>query len=67
MNKQQKEHTVELSEVKYKTPFEKQIKYSDEELVIVDNLREIPSVDNLKITFNAITVCLSTKNKKEQV
>jgi len=53
--------------VKYKTPFEKQIKYSDEELVIVDNLREIPSVGNLKITFNAITVCLSTKNKKEQV
>ena len=53
--------------MKYKTPFEKQIKYSDEELVIVDNLREIPSVDNLKITFNAITVCLSTKNKKEQV
>jgi len=51
------EQTVGLSEVKMRTSFEEQIKYSDEELVIVDNLREIPNMDNLRITFNIIAAC----------
>lgn len=55
------EQTVGLSEVKMRTSFEEQIKYSDEELVIVDNLREIPNMDNLRITFNIIAVCLRGK------
>ncbi len=55
---QQYEQIIHLPEVKSRTSHEEQVRYSDDELVILDNVRELPAMDNLKITFNIVVVCV---------
>ncbi len=56
--KEQSLHHISIQDLLELSPSDDLIKYSDEELVIVDDLREIP-VLNSKIAFNVVAVCVS--------
>ncbi len=56
--KDQQLHHISIQDLPDLTPSDELIKYSDEELVIVDDLREIPTL-NSKIAFNVVAVCVS--------
>ncbi len=51
-------HHISIQDLPDLSPSDDLIKYSDEELVIVDDLREIPDL-NSKIAFNVVAVCVS--------
>ncbi len=51
-------HHISIQDLPDLSPSDDLIKYSDEELVIVDDLREIPAL-NSKIAFNVVAVCVS--------
>ena len=62
MEKQKKEHAlknVNLLDVSAMSVNEELISYNDDELVIVDNLREIPHLEGGKIDFNIVAACVA--------
>ena len=42
-----------------------EVRYNDDELVIVDNLREIPQIGSGKIAFNVVAACISGRMRLE--
>ncbi len=58
---QQKEQSIQnigIQDLQRLTPSDDLIKYIEEDLMIVEDMREIPSM-NSKITFNVVAVCVS--------
>lgn len=61
-NKQRMEQVlknVNLVDVSAMSVNEELVKYNDDELVIVDNLREIPQLGGGKIDFNVVAACIT--------
>ena len=50
---------IRLTDIRYHTFDESIIKYDDEELVIIADLREIPELASQKLAFNMVAVCMS--------
>lgn len=50
---------LNLADVTAMSVNEELIKYNDDELVIVDNLREVPHLEGGRIDFNVVAVCIS--------
>ena len=62
MNMRKKGQTllnVNLVDVSAMSVNEELVKYNDDELVIVDNLREIPHIEGGKIDFNLVAACVA--------
>jgi len=57
-------HHISIQDIPELSPVDGLIKYSDDELVIVDDLREIPLL-NSKIAFNVVAVCVSGRLQVE--
>lgn len=54
-------YNVGLQDITRSSSNEQIITYSDEELVIIDDLREISNFANSKISFNIVAICTSGK------
>ena len=50
---------LNLADVSAMPVKEELIRYNDDELVVVDNLREIPQLGNGKIDFNVVATCIT--------
>lgn len=61
VQKRKNEHITDvyLSDIPHHALDEHLIKYNDEELVIIENLRDIPDLANPKIAFNVVALCVS--------
>lgn len=57
--KEQVIQNVKLMDVTAMSVNEELVKYNDDELVIVDNLREIPQFGSGKIDFNVVAACIT--------
>ena len=57
--KEQVIQNVKLMDVTAMSVNEELIRYNDDELVIVDNLREIPQLGSGKIDFNVVSACIT--------